>query len=119
MTKLTKGERYTASTFKSGTSEKGDWEMVKVADSNGKNEITIFPASVPSGVTHNGDFILKDIVEVRVGFRKSKKDDKWYQETNITAELEAIKSDIFIDEGDIGDLPWNEGDLMDDIGLPL
>ena len=118
MTAVKKGERYTATTFRNGTSERGDWEMIKVADANGKNELTIFPSNLPSGVTQNGDFVLKDITEVRVGFRKSKKDDKWYQETNITAEVEAIKSDIDFDV-DEGELPWNTGDLMDDIGLPL
>ena len=117
MTKIAKGERYTASTFRSGESERGAWEMIKIADANGKNELTVFPANVPTGVVENGDFIVRDIIEVRVGFRKSKKDDKWYQETNVTAELEAIKSDIDIDLD--GDLPWAEGDLMDDIGLPL
>lgn len=120
MTKVTKGERYTATVFRSGQSERGAWEMIKVADNNGKNELTIFPSNIPSGVGEQGDFLLKDILEVRVGFRKSKKDDKWYQETNITAEVEAIKSDIvFEDIGEDGELPWEDGDFMADIGLPL
>lgn len=120
MNKITKGERYTTGRFYSGESSKGNWEMYKIVDDKGKNEVTVFPSNIPTGGRDNCDIVIKDILEVRVGFRQSKKDQKWYPETNITAEIEVIKSDIDVDfDVDEGELPWNEGDMMDDIGLPL
>ncbi len=120
MTKITKGERYTANKFLSGESERGAWEIVKIADEKGHNELTVFPSNIPTGITANGDFVVKDIVEIKYGFRRDKKTNEWKQEITVTAELEAIKSDIvFEDMGEDGELPWEAGDFMADIGLPL
>jgi hypothetical protein len=117
MTSVKQGERYHAVAFKSGSSSNGDWELVRVSDERGKNDVTIFPANVPSGAYEDCDFVVKDIVEVKVGFKQNKKTQKWEQATTVVAVIEAIKSDINLDIDD-GELPWDIP-LDDDIGLPL
>ena len=119
MTKLEVGQRYHSDKFFSGNSSNGPWELLNVADDKGKNDISIFPANLPSGAHENCDFVIKEIKEVKFGPKKSKTTDKWFQQCTISAVIEVIKSDIIVDDFDDGPLPWEEGELMDDIGLPL
>lgn len=121
MTKLTVDEVYTANKFRSGSSGRGDWEMFCVLDEKGKNEIAIYPTNMPTGGRENCSFKLKNIVEVKNGVRKGT-DGKWYPAVSVSGEVEVIKSDINLDvdfDVDEGTLPWETGDVMDDIGLPL
>ena len=121
MTSIKAGERYHTTTFKKGTSSNGDCELLKVADAKGKNEVTIFPSNVPSGASEGCDFVVREIYELKVGMKQSKFDQKWYQQVTVSATIEAIKSDILtdLDLEDVGELPWKEGELLEDIGLPL
>ena len=118
MTKLTVGERYTAGKFRSGESRNGAWELLTVADEKGKNEISIFPSNIPVKGRDGCDFVVKSIGEVKFGFKKGT-DGVWHPQCSVSAEVEVIESDIDLSFVDDGPLPWEEGDMMDDIGLPL
>lgn len=119
MNKIVIGEVYTASKFRSGSSGRGDWELYSVLDEKGKNEIAVYPTNIPSGGRDNCSFKVTDVTEFKYGQRKGT-DGKWYPSVSITGKVEVIKSDINIDEfDDDGPLPWEDGELMDDIGLPL
>lgn len=121
MTKITIGEVYTANKFRSGSSGRGDWEMICVLDEKGKNEIAIYPTNIPTGARENCSFKLVDVAEVKNGVRKGT-DGKWYPAVSISGKVEVIQSDINLDvdfDDPDGELPWKEGDFLEDIGLPL
>lgn len=118
MIKIIAGEKLHALEFRSGESERGKWELINVSDEKGKMKATVFPVNIPTGGGSDMDFVVKRILEVKIGNRKGA-DGQWRPQTSVSAEVEFIKSDIFVDIDDDGELPWSEGDLMDDIGLPL
>lgn len=88
------GEIYKALTFKSGTGEKGDWELVHIADDKGKNRTTIFITNVPSGVRENGQFKVKSIDLMKIGMKKDQRTQAWHLEASAGCTVEAIASDI-------------------------
>lgn len=85
MTKVVAGEKYRAFNSKSGTSTRGAWEFVSVADEKGHFETTIYVQNVPSGVQKGGEFVVEKILSVKNGMKKSKNSDKWFPETSIEA----------------------------------
>lgn len=109
MIKIEKGGIYPCDRFRSGASERGRWEIIAVIEEGryGKNrqEVTIFPASTPSGLYEGCQFRVKDILSVK---RKKKQDSfgNWTQiDVGITAELELVEDEINMD----GDLPFTMG----------
>lgn len=109
MIRIEVGNVYRCFRFRSGASSKGRWEVVTVVepDKFGKNrqELTIFPANLPSGVQENGQFVVKRILNVT---RKKKKDKEgnWTQvDVTLTAEVEPLKEELNLD----GDLPFTFG----------
>lgn len=104
---------YTAYRFRSGASERGRWEVITVKDEAKKvktpQEVTIFPANLPSGVKEDGQFIVKRILKVT---RKKAKDrdGNWaLVDVGITAEVQPVKDELNLD----GDLPFTV-DAYDD-----
>lgn len=119
MTRVAPDETFVCADFKSGESSHGPWELIKVNDEKGKNPVTIFPTNLPTNGKIGERFVIKKITEVKVGNRKDSS-GQWRQSTTIAAEVQFIKSDILVDEGDeTGDLPWDDVNLGLDIGLPL
>ena len=113
MTKIEEGQSYKAKRFRSGTSGKGDWELISVEDERGKNPVTIFASNIPSNVKENEMFKVIKINSVSVGFKEDSK-GLWQPQTSISAEVEAIPSEFDLGFDD-GDDPWSD---MDD-GLPM
>lgn len=131
--KLTVGEIYRAERFRSGESARGHWELISVKDQKKKNEVTIFPTNIPTGVTERGQFRIKKITSLTNGMKK--RGDKWEVNVTCEAEIEAITTDIpgFADDmpgisvdtdnvwadANMGDIktPWDNDD--DDYSLPL
>ena len=105
---------YTAFRFRSGASERGRWEVITVIDDaktlKTRQEVTIFPANLPSGVTENGQFIIKRIIKVTR--KKSKdRDGNWsLVDVGITADVQPVKDELNLD----GDLPFTMGAYDDD-----
>ena len=94
MVRIEKGSEYTAKRFRSGTGPKGDWEVVVVkAEGKARQEITIFPTNIPTGITEGGTFRIDDISAVEVRIQK-KQDGTWGGEKpRVEAELTAIVYD--------------------------
>ena len=118
-----KGSIYTAVMVRSGTSARGDWEMVKVKDKN--REITIWPDNRPTGLADGDEFEVVDITGVKFGARK-RQDNKWYDECTMTGILKKASTSSFdfnVDSFDDGELPWKMDDnpfgIPEDDKLPL
>lgn len=116
MIKLEKGGEYKAARVRSGTSQRGDWELVVVkADGKARQEITIFPSNTPSGVQEGEQFILKDILGVTIK-KKKDADGNWTkEEVAVSAELEALEP-VSLDDvssSDFGDLGFGSTDIDD------
>ena len=113
---------YTAYRFRSGASERGRWEVITVVDEAKKvrtmQEVTIFPANLPSGVKENEQFIIKRILKVT---RKKAKDrdGNWsLVDVGITADVQPVKDELNLG----GDLPftmdaYNDDDDGEDIDI--
>ena len=110
------GKIYTANMVRSGTSARGEWEMVTVKDKN--REITIWPDNRPTGLVDGDEFEVVDITGVKFGARK-RQDGRWMDDCSCTAILKKASTSSFsfnVDDIDNGELPWT----MDDspFGLP-
>lgn len=125
MIRVERGNVYTAFRYRSGISDKGRWEVIMVRESGpSKQEMTIFPANLPSGVSEGAKFKVKDILSVT---RKKRKDaeGKWTMtDVCILANVELMNSEeINLN----GDLPFSldaydddADELNDDFsGLPF
>jgi len=120
MITVARGEVYKAFRFRYGASERGRWEVVVVREQGrAKQEITIFPTNLPSGVKEGGAFMIKEIRSVT---RKKRKDGigEWtLTDVNVEAEI------VPIDDGDVnleGDLPFTMGaydEAEDDLDTPV
>lgn len=112
MIRVEKGGVYTAYRFRSGVSERGRYEVVMVReDGRSKQEMTIFPAVVPSGLYEKCKFEVTDILGVS---RKKRKDlnGAWTQvDVCVDAEVRLIKDPVLDDDTD---LPFTFG-AYDDV----
>lgn len=120
---LEAGKIYKASLVRSGVSQRGDWEMVKVVE--GRKEITIWPDNKPTGVTEGGEFEIETISSVKYGARK-RQNGTWQDDVSITATIKPASTnsyDFDADSFDDGELPWKMDDnpynLSEDEQLPL
>ena len=118
-----KGKIYTANMVRSGTSARGDWEMVKVKDKT--KEITIWPDNRPTGLADGDEFEVVEITGVKFGARK-RGDGRWQDDCSCTAILKKASTSglsFNIDEFDSGELPWKMDDnpfgMSEDDRLPL
>lgn len=117
MIHLEEGKTYTASMVRSGTSERGDWEMLKIIDK--KNDLTVWPDNRPSGVEEGGEFEVVRITGIKYGPRKNRQ-GVWQKEASVTAIVKPFKSagaTFTIDDAD-GDVPFEmSGNPFDPGGI--
>lgn len=114
MIKVEKDGIYRAIRVRSGSGERGDWELVAIADENNdKRQTTIFVENNPCGAIENQLIKVKEIVSVKIGWKKDSQ-GQWKPDTTLSAVIEPIQSEI--DVGD-GDLPWDSGDDWDKLPL--
>ena len=100
---IEKGGIYRAARAKSGSSNRGDWELVAVADeNNSKRTQTIFIAT-PTGIREGQMFKVLEIVSFKNGWKKDQ-NGEWKPEASITAEIEPIASEIDVNDID----PWDD-----------
>ena len=67
MVKIEKGGVYKAHRVRSGTSRKGDWELIAVKGlGDDRREITVYVENHPSHVREGDPFVVTDIVCVTV-----------------------------------------------------
>lgn len=86
MVQIIPGEVLTAEKVLSGESDRGKWEMIKISDGKSRGKkMTLFPTTVPSGVTDGGSFTVKAITGVKYTARKYK--DQWYDEVNADVDV--------------------------------
>ena len=106
MVRIEQGGEYTAKRFRSGTGDKGDWELVVVkAEGKARQELVIFPTNIPSGITEDGTFRVDNIRSVEIRVQKNP-DGTWGAEkTRVEAEVTAIVYD------DLDDLYSGDFDL--------
>ena len=117
------GKIYKAAMVRSGVSQRGDWEMVKVVE--GRKEITIWPDNKPTGLSDGDEFEITNISSVKYGARK-RQNGNWQDDVSCTASLKAASTSSYsFDENtfDDGELPWKMDDnpysLPEDEQLPL
>lgn len=120
---IEKGKIYTAAMVRSGTSTRGDWEMVKVKDKT--KEITIWPDNKPTGLSDGDEFEVVEISGMKYGARK-RQDGRWQDDVSCTATLKAASTNSFdfdVNNIDDGELPWkmdgNPFGIPEDDQLPL
>ena len=87
---IRKGESYTAVRKRSGSSDKGDWELLSVTDTNGRNTIAVFVTNIPSGVNETERFRVDEIESVSMKRRKSDS-GAWYTEVSVSASVTPVK----------------------------
>jgi hypothetical protein len=105
-TKITVGETYEASKFRSGENSQGSWEMIAVRGGKGQKSVTIFATNIPSGVVEGGKFTVDKIESVTVKAAKDANGNWTRSETVVNAEVTAEKTHR---QGDF-DLPdFDEG----------
>ena len=115
MIQVLKGEIYRACRAKSGSNDRGSWELVAIADEkNSKRTMTLFVRNGPTGIREGQMFRVTDIVEVKYGWKRDQ-DQQWKPDVTLGVNIEPIASEI--DEVDDGELPWK--DMDDDWQLPL
>lgn len=96
--------------WKSGASASGKWALYSCLSKNGYTKITIWAADEKSTEIETNGFIVKEIQEVKYGFRKY--NEKYYPEISIRAVLEPHEiqmSEQYVDVGavDEAELPFN------------
>jgi len=90
MVKLEKGGQYRAELVRSGVSQRGDWELIRVSDGK-KKSITVWPDNKPSGVVEGGDFVIEEITTVKLGARKDSQ-GRWFDDVSIEGIVRPAKS---------------------------
>ena len=71
MLKIEKDGIYRTKRVRSGTGERGDWQLVVVADDqNDKRTVTIFVENVPCGAIEGQQVKIKEIVSVKIGWKR-------------------------------------------------
>lgn len=113
MTVIEAGKNYVAKKQRIGTSSRGDWELIAVADGRDRNEIQIYANNRPSGVKEGQQFNVERIVQVRWGWRRDR-NEKWQPTCSIDAIVHPIESEF--DTGLTGqsDINWEEMKDADD-----
>ena len=104
---------------------KGDFEVFRVKDENGKNEMACFVNQQyrPTNLTPGDKVAIKRITGLTLGWKKKKRFDKnvngyvekWEQEFAATVDAVKVANDFEemspLTDEDFGGLPWDDGDL--------
>lgn len=93
MVQIEAGKNYTAVRKRSGTSQRGDWELLRVVDKGGKQNITVWVTNRPCNVNEGGMFRVESIDSVRFGFKKNSF-GQWKPDVAIDAKVSPIESDF-------------------------
>lgn len=132
MNRLSVGNIYVASFAFAGNSSRGPYELVRVTDERGKDEITIFVNNdcIPSGIAKGDKFVLSKITEAAHYWRKGQvynketkqREEGWVEHFDLNADIKRVSSDLDGIEGGLPDdfegvAPWDE--LSPDDQLPL
>lgn len=116
MLKIEKDGIYRTKRVRSGTGERGDWQLIAVADDqNEKRTVTIFVENVPCGAIEGQQVKIKEIVSVKIGWKRDQA-QQWKPETTMSAIIEPIKSELDDDFGEEvlleGPTPWDSPATM-------
>lgn len=85
MITIKEGGVYKASKIMSGSTEKGDWELISVTDESGKNSVSLFAKNIPSGVSEGQNFRVERICSVT---SKNKQDKNGVWRTNVSVDAD-------------------------------
>lgn len=111
MVELKIGETYEAHRVRSGSNDRGLWELISVRDAGkSRKAITIWPDNKPSGVKEGGKFRVKVITSVKNSARQDPKGG-WRDDVSITAEVEPLEvacNPLDIDASDFDDSLFND-----------
>lgn len=113
MVEVHQGGEYTAYRVRAGRSSRGAWELVVVRD-EGKahQELTIFPANLPSGVEEGQRFTVQAISGLK--FKKRKDGDgEWTKyDLSVNAIIKPVAEEELDDlsSGRFGDAGFNSDD---------
>ena len=106
MNRIEEGKVYTAVRQRSGSSDRGPWEMLIVQDERGSNELAIFASNIPTGVPEGGKFRVDRINSVSLGNKKDSSGN-WRVNVSVSAEVCPVKSyDEYTAGADEGSLPF-------------
>lgn len=109
MIKIVKGQIYPCCRFRSGASERGRWEIVAVIEEARygkiKQEVTIYPTTLPSGLYEGCQFRVKDILSVSRKKAQDKNGNWNVINVCIEADVELVEDEINLS----GDLPFTMG----------
>ena len=132
MNRMTVGNIYVASFALAGNSAKGPYELIRVTDERGKDEITVFvnDGCMPTGITKGDRFMLSKITEVSHYWRKGlvynretkQKEEGWVEHFDINADIKRVSNELDGIEAEFPDdfagvAPWDE--LPEDEQLPM
>ena len=107
MTELKVGTSYVAKKKRSGTSDKGDWEMVTILDNRGKNEVAVFALNRPTGIQEGQKFTVESIQSLKWGFKKDR-NDKWQPHCTCEAVIHPIGSEFESGMTGMEGINWSE-----------
>ena len=115
MNRISVGSVYRADWAYSGENNKGKYEMLKVANEKGKEEIMIFVNNVPANIAKGDRFCLNKVTDVIRKWRKGmvwnpqtkQREEGWVEEFDVNADVTRIDDSL----GDVGDLPNEFGDV--------
>lgn len=106
MNRIEAGKVYTAARQRTGSTERGSWELLAVTDERGNNEIAVFVANRPSKVAEGGKFRIEKINSVSYGNKKDQSGN-WRASISIDAVVTPVQSyEQFSNQADDGDLPF-------------
>lgn len=126
---VTEGNTYVATSTYKGDKGNGPFEIFRIKDDTGKNELSCFVAtkSFPQNITQGDRVKINKIVQVEYGWKKKQlwskdrgKYEDWVHEATLSVECVRLSSDLEDVPGDLpdfeeqftdGDLPWDDGDL--------
>lgn len=109
MVKLEKGGIYRASMVKSGETDRGRWQLVKVAEEKRKSGGAVFFVSNPIPLAEGGMFHIKNIEAVTWKAKKGQ-DGQWKDVTDVQIDIEPVDgagTQATVDDVDTsGELPF-------------
>ena len=123
MNRLSIGNIYLAEWSYSGENSRGKYEMLKVVNEKGRDEITIFVNNKPSGIARGDRFCLNKVTDVirkkRKGsvwnYETKQKEEGWILDVEINADVTRVDNDLDGLDGSLpdefagaDDLPWDE-----------
>lgn len=102
--KVEKGSEYKVYRLRSGESQAGPWELFVIKSSTKKfrQEITVFPDMVPSGVKEGGYCRIQDIL--CVSMKQAKNKEGLWSGINVAITARVVPSEgLEVDDDDILD----------------